>query len=114
MATEEEVRALQTVIMDLRNIASSDEATDIEMQQFLGASFSFENGNAHRPDIPTNATLSEFCAWKSQYQAYLQRHKNQTNIGGIPEFRVRKYIVFGRPRTVQNLSHICFESGILI
>lgn len=85
MATEKEIKALKDVLNELKAIAEAENATDEQMQRFLGASFSFECGNAHRPDIASNATLAEFTAWKSEYVTYLNGSVDHPS---IPQFRV--------------------------
>lgn len=88
IASKEELRALRNILSELYSVATKAiKPTDKAVELYLGASFSFENGNAHRPDIASNATLSEFSAWKQEYSMW-KRGNLQTEDNKIPQFRV--------------------------
>jgi hypothetical protein len=72
---------LQACINELRAMALADDASTRIISTYLGAVFSFSDGNCNRPDIPTNATISEGLAWN---KIYTSRGVGQP----IPQFKV--------------------------
>jgi hypothetical protein len=80
------MKNLDICIANLKLLAVSDDASTRTISTYLGAVFSFSNGNANRPDIPTNATISEGLAWNKLFQS---RGSNDE----IPQFKVNFIIL---------------------
>jgi hypothetical protein len=62
-----QLEGLKTVLAKLKKTAISKEATEMDMAIYIGACFSFVAGNASRPDVASNATLSEYRGWKEDF-----------------------------------------------
>ena len=63
----EQLSALQDMMDEMRERATCPSAMDQDIAMYLAASFSFEAGNASRPDVSDNLTLSEFLGWREEF-----------------------------------------------
>lgn len=79
---DQDMANLDECINKLREMALAENASTRVISTYLGAVFSFGNGNANRPDICTNATLSEGLAWNLLYTS-------QQSGENLPQFKVR-------------------------
>lgn len=71
---------LKSVMKKLEKKSCRKGATEEDVANYLAACFSFSSGNASRPDLPTNATISEYKGWKNAY--------DKTTDGTIIDFHV--------------------------
>jgi len=71
LMTNDDFGALTLVLDNLYNKACCAVKVDpllLDVETYVAASFSFEDGNAHRSDISSNATLAEYLAWRFTHQ----------------------------------------------
>lgn len=82
----EEVEALHNHVRYLKQEAISFPIESSEVSLAIGAYFSFMDGNASRPDVPTNATLQEFIDWKDSgidSEFKVEEHKTNYIYGAV-------------------------------
>ena len=94
----EQLSALQEVLDEMRVNATMKSACDQEIALYLACSFSFEAGNASRPDITDNITMSEFLGWKDVF-------KNTPVDDPVPHLRVYSH----KTNHLYGCAKICIE-----
>ena len=66
--TMEQLGALQQLLNDMWQKAFSTGASEQDIALYLATYISFEAGNASRPDVIDNLSLSEFLGWNQEFE----------------------------------------------